>query len=541
MRGFKKKLLGGAGILAFVMMLMPLTALAASEDVAAESAMYATFWALVPPIVAIVLALITKEVYSSLFIGILVGGLFYSEFSFEGTLNHIFNDGFVAVLSNAYNVGILIFLVILGAMVSLMNRAGGSAAFGQFARKRIKSRVGAQLMSMLLGVLIFIDDYFNCLTVGSVMRPVTDEHKVSRAKLAYLIDATAAPVCIIAPISSWAAAVAGFVEGEDGFSLFIRAIPYNFYALLTIVMMLGLILMNVDFGPMRKHELNALKGDLFSEYDKDKKAVQEETAVNEKGKVIDLLIPILVLIVCCVIGMIYSGGFFEGADFITAFSNCDASVGLAMGSIVAIILTVIIYLIRRVLSFKECMNCIPEGFKAMVPAILILTFAWTLKAMTDSLGADVFVEGIVKESAGAFMNFLPAIIFLVGCFLAFATGTSWGTFGILIPIVVGVFQNTNPNLMIISISACMAGAVCGDHCSPISDTTIMASAGAQCNHVSHVSTQLPYAVTVAAVSFVTYILAGFIQNAWITLPIGFVLMLAVLFVIKMRTQNKEKV
>ncbi len=541
MRGFKKKLLGGAGVLAFVMMLMPLTALAASEDVAAESAMYATFWALVPPIVAIVLALITKEVYSSLFIGILVGGLFYSEFSFEGTLNHIFNDGFVAVLSNAYNVGILIFLVILGAMVSLMNRAGGSAAFGQFARKRIKSRVGAQLMSMLLGVLIFIDDYFNCLTVGSVMRPVTDEHKVSRAKLAYLIDATAAPVCIIAPISSWAAAVAGFVEGEDGFSLFIRAIPYNFYALLTIVMMLGLILMNVDFGPMRKHELNALKGDLFSEYDKDKKAVQEETAVNEKGKVIDLLIPILVLIVCCVIGMIYSGGFFEGADFITAFSNCDASVGLAMGSIVAIILTVIIYLIRRVLSFKECMNCIPEGFKAMVPAILILTFAWTLKAMTDSLGADVFVEGIVKESAGAFMNFLPAIIFLVGCFLAFATGTSWGTFGILIPIVVGVFQNTNPNLMIISISACMAGAVCGDHCSPISDTTIMASAGAQCNHVSHVSTQLPYAVTVAAVSFVTYILAGFIQNAWITLPIGFVLMLAVLFVIKMRTQNKEKV
>lgn len=541
MRGFKKKLLGGAGVLAFVMMLMPLTALAASEDMAAESAMYATFWALVPPIVAIVLALITKEVYSSLFIGILVGGLFYSEFSFEGTLNHIFNDGFVAVLSDAYNVGILIFLVVLGAMVSLMNRAGGSAAFGQFARKRIKSRVGAQLMSMLLGVLIFIDDYFNCLTVGSVMRPVTDEHKVSRAKLAYLIDATAAPVCIIAPISSWAAAVAGFVEGEDGFSLFIRAIPYNFYALLTIVMMLGLILMNVDFGPMRKHELNALKGDLFSENDKDKKAMQEEAAVNEKGKVIDLLIPILVLIVCCVIGMIYSGGFFEGADFITVFSNCDASVGLAMGSIVAIILTVIIYLIRRVLSFKECMDCIPEGFKAMVPAILILTFAWTLKAMTDSLGADVFVEGIVKESAGAFMNFLPAIIFLVGCFLAFATGTSWGTFGILIPIVVGVFQNTNPNLMIISISACMAGAVCGDHCSPISDTTIMASAGAQCNHVSHVSTQLPYAVTVAAVSFVTYILAGFIQNAWITLPIGFVLMLAVLFVIKMRTQNKEKV
>ena len=491
--------------------------------------MYATFWALVPPIVAILLALITKEVYSSLFIGIVVGGLFYSGFSFEGTLTHIFNDGFVAVLSDPYNVGILIFLVILGAMVSLMNRAGGSAAFGQFARKRIKTRAGAQLATIALGVLIFIDDYFNCLTVGSVMRPVTDEHKVSRAKLAYLIDATAAPVCIIAPISSWAAAVSGFVEGEDGFSIFISAIPYNFYALLTIVMMIGLVLMNVDFGPMKKYEENALKGDLFSD---ESETAKSEEPVSSKGKVIDLLIPIITLIICCVIGMIYTGGFFAGTDFITAFSNSDASVGLALGSICAMLITIIIYLIRRVLSFTECMECLPSGFKAMVPAILILTFAWTLKAMTDSLGAKEFVALTVEQTAGSFMNFLPAIIFLVGCFLAFATGTSWGTFGILIPIVVAVFANSNHELMIISISACMAGAVCGDHCSPISDTTIMASAGAQCKHINHVNTQLPYAIVAAVISFITYIIAGFSQSALISLPIGIILMLSALFVIK---------
>ena len=529
MKGNRKKLIVGAVLIALLLLAIVPAAIITSRG----GSMYATYWALFPPLVAIVLALVTKEVYSSLFVGILVGGMYYAGFSFEGTLSHIFHDGFVGVLADSYNVGILIFLVILGAMVSLMNRAGGSAAFGHYAKKKIKSRVGAQLMSMLLGVLIFIDDYFNCLTVGSVMRPVTDEHKVSRAKLAYLIDATAAPVCIIAPISSWAAAVAGFVEGEDGFSLFIRAIPYNFYALLTIVMMLGLILMKVDFGPMRRHERNALKGDLFSESEGEKKVKQEETIVNTKGKVIDLLIPISVLIISCVIGMIYSGGFFEGENFVTAFSNCDASVGLALGSIVAIIITIIIYLARRVLSFRECMDCLPDGFKAMVPAILILTFAWTLKSMTDSLGAAEFVAGAMEQSAGVFMNFLPAIIFLVGCFLAFSTGTSWGTFGILIPIVVNVFQNSNPSLMIISISACMAGAVCGDHCSPISDTTIMASAGAQCNHVSHVSTQLPYALTVAAVSFVTYILAGFVQSAWITLPVGIILMLLVLFVMKL--------
>ncbi len=526
----KKKLLQGAGLMLLSLTLLPLTVFAAEAEAEYTPAMYATFWALVPPIVAIVLALITKEVYSSLFIGILVGGLFYSGFSFEGTLTHIFNDGFVSVLSDGYNVGILVFLVILGAMVSLMNRAGGSAAFGHFAKEKIKTRAGAQLATVALGVLIFIDDYFNCLTVGSVMKPVTDEHKVSRAKLAYLIDATAAPVCIIAPISSWAAAVSGFVEGEDGFSIFIRAIPYNFYAILTIVMMIALILMKVDFGPMKSHEANALKGDLFSTGKKD--ATQETEIVNPKGKVIDLLIPIIMLIACCVIGMIYTGGFFDGAGFVESFSNSDASVGLALGSICAMILTIIIYLIRRVLSFKDCMGCLPDGFKAMVPAILILTFAWTLKAMTDSLGAAVFVADAVQKSAGSFMNFLPAIIFIVACFLAFSTGTSWGTFGILIPIVVNVFMNTNPQLMIISISACMAGAGCGDHCSPISDTTIMASAGAQCDHVNHVSTQLPYVIVVAVISFITYIVAGFTQSAWISMPVGAILLLLTLVVIK---------
>ena len=536
----KKKMLRGIGVLILCLVLLPITALAAEEGAEVEyiPSMYATFWALVPPVVAIVLALITKEVYSSLFIGILVGGLFYSGFSFEGTLTHIFNGGFVAVLSDGYNVGILIFLVILGAMVSLMNRAGGSAAFGHYAKEKIKTRAGAQLATVALGVLIFIDDYFNCLTVGSVMKPVTDEHKVSRAKLAYLIDATAAPVCIIAPISSWAAAVSGFVEGEDGFSIFIRAIPYNFYAILTIIMMISIVLMKVDFGSMKTHEANALKGDLFSTGQA--ASGQEQETVNRKGKVIDLLIPIALLIISWVIGMIYTGGFFDGAGFVEAFSNSDASVGLALGSICAMILTIIIYLIRRVLSFTDCMKCLPDGFKAMVPAILILTFAWTLKAMTDSLGAAVFVADAVQKSAGGFMNFLPAIIFLVACFLAFSTGTSWGTFGILIPIVVNVFMNTNPQLMIISISACMAGAVCGDHCSPISDTTIMASAGAQCDHVNHVSTQLPYVIVVAVISFVTYIVAGFAQSPWISLPVGIVLLLAVLAVIKSRSEGNAQ-
>ena len=498
-------------------------------------AMYATFWALIPPVVAIVLALITKEVYSSLFVGILVGGLFYSGFSFEGTIVHIFEDGIIGVLSDSYNVGILVFLIILGAIVCLMNKAGGSAAFGRWASDHIKTRTGAQLVTVALGVLIFIDDYFNCLTVGSVMRPVTDKHNISRAKLAYLIDATAAPICIIAPISSWAAAVTGFVEGEDGLSLFISAIPYNFYALLTIVMMITIAVLNIDFGSMKIHEDNAKKGDLFTTPDR---PYGEATELEDTGKgtVKDLLIPIIALIICCVIGMIYTGGFFEGADFVTAFSNSDASVGLAIGSAFALVITILLYVSRRVLGFKECMDCIQEGFKAMVPAIMILTFAWTLKSMTDSLGAAEFVAALIKGSASGIVNLLPAIIFVVGCLLAFATGTSWGTFGILIPIVVDAFQATNPTLMTIAISACMAGAVCGDHCSPISDTTIMASAGAQCNHVNHVSTQLPYAVSVAAISFITYIVAGFVQSAWISLPVGVVLTLGYLLFMKKRTE-----
>ena len=531
-----RKLLGAAFVMAVLLAGFSFPALA-SEGGEYVPSMYATFWALIPPVVAIGLALITKEVYSSLFVGILVGGLFYSGFSFEGTVLHIFQDGIISVLSDSYNVGILIFLVILGAMVSLMNKAGGSAAFGRWASEHIKGRVGAQLATVALGVLIFIDDYFNCLTVGSVMRPVTDKHNISRAKLAYLIDATAAPVCIIAPISSWAAAVTGFVEGEDGLALFIRAIPYNFYALLTIVMMIALAVMNVDFGLMKVHEDNAKKGDLFTTSDRpygDGQAL--EHAGN--GSVKDLLIPIVTLIICCVIGMIYTGGFFAGESFVTAFSNCDASLGLALGSFFGLVITVILYLVRRVLSFKECMNCIPEGFQAMVPAILILTLAWSLKSMTDSLGAAEYVEALVKGSADSLVAILPAIIFVVGCLLAFATGTSWGTFGILIPIVVEAFSATNPALLTISISACMAGAVCGDHCSPISDTTIMASAGAQCNHVNHVSTQLPYAVSVAVISFITYLVAGFVQTAWIALPVGVILMLGFLFAMKNRNSNK---
>lgn len=509
----------------------PLLVFAAEEDYVPS--MFASAWSLVPPVVAIALALITKEVYSSLFIGIVIGGLFWSGFSFEGTFNHVLQDGIVASLSDSYNVGILVFLVVLGIMVCLMNKAGGSAAFGGWAEDHIKTRIGAQLATVLLGVLIFVDDYFNCLTVGSVMRPVTDKHHVSRAKLSYLIDATAAPVCIIAPISSWAAAVAGFVPGdEDGFTIFIRAIPYNYYALLTIVMMIGITLLRVDYGPMRKHEDNALEGDLYTTPDRPY-ADAEKELVTGSGKVIDLVMPVVILIIFCAAGMMYSGGFFSGAGFVGSFSNSDAAIGLSTGSLFALIFTVLFYVARRVMKFGDCMSCVPEGFKAMVPAILILTFAWTLKSMTDSLGAAEFVAGMMETSAKNLMGFLPAIIFLVGCFLAFATGTSWGTFGILIPIVVALFSGTNDQMMIISISACMAGAVCGDHCSPISDTTIMASAGAQCNHINHVNTQLPYAMTVAAVSFVCYLLAGFIRNVFIMLPLSFALMIAVLFVLRM--------
>ena len=513
---------------------------------------YATFWALLPPIIAIVLALITKEVYSSLFIGIVVGALFYSGFSFEGTLNHIFFEevddasyGMISVLSDPSNVGILIFLVILGTLVALMNNAGGSAAFGRWATTHIKSRVGAQLATIALGVLIFVDDYFNCLTVGSVMRPVTDTHNISRAKLAYLIDATAAPICIIAPISSWAAAVAGFASKSDanGIALFISAIPYNFYALLTILMMIVLAVTKTDFGPMAIHERNALKGDLFTTEARPYADADADTDTS-KGKVIDLVLPVVVLVISCIIGLIYTGGFFSGESFVSAFANCSASMGLVLGSSVALVFAIIFFMIRRVLSFKQCMACIPEGFKAMVPAILILTFAWTLKSMTDSLGAAEFVAGVVQASAGSFMNFLPAVVFIIACLLSFATGTSWGTFGILIPIVLAVFGTDGGALSTISMSACMAGAVCGDHCSPISDTTIMSSAGAQCDHVNHVSTQLPYAVSVAGISFITYLICGVLLTigmanpVWVALPLGIVLTIVYIMLMKKATGKK---
>lgn len=506
---------------------------------------YATFWSLLPPVIAIVLALITKEVYSSLFIGIVAGGLMYANFGFEGTVSHVIVDGFVGSLSDSYNVGILLFLVMLGAMVAMMNAAGGSAAFGRWATSHIKSRVGAQLATICLGVLIFVDDYFNCLTVGSVMRPVTDKEHISRAKLAYIIDATAAPVCIIAPISSWAAAVSGFVAGtgaKSGIALFISAIPYNFYALLTIGMLIFLAITGIEYGPMKTHEDNAKnKGDLFTV---ETREAVEEMQANPHGRVCDLVVPIIFLIIACIAGMIYSGGFFTAGeegyrDFVTAFSNSDASVGLAYGSVFSVVFTILFYLCRRVLNFRKCMDCVPEGFRLMVPAIMILTCAWTLKAMTDSLGAKIFVSQLVETSAGSFANFLPAVVFVIGVGLSFATGTSWGTFGILIPIVLSVFGAQDGVITTIAISACMAGAVCGDHCSPISDTTIMASAGAQCNHVAHVSTQLPYAFTVAAVSFVGYILCGFVQSAWVVLPLCFVILFAVLWGIHLLQKKKE--
>ncbi|MCQ2594583.1 MAG: Na+/H+ antiporter NhaC family protein [Treponemataceae bacterium] len=499
--------------------------------------MTGTFWSLVPAVVAIALALISKEVYSSLFIGILLGGLFYAGASFSGFLDHVVVDGFIGQLADAYNVGILIFLVILGILVALMNKAGGSAAFGNWAKKHIKTKVGAQLATIFLGIFIFIDDYFNCLTVGSVMKPVTDKHGISKEKLAYLIDSTAAPICIIAPISSWAAAVAGFVtEGENGIALFIKAIPYNFYALLTIVMMLSIVILKCDFGSMAKFEALAQKADDLQ----DSKA----SGVTGNGTVVDLIVPIVVLIISCVIGMIYSGGFFGGdasGNFIEAFANCDASVGLTMGAFMALIITLIIYCIRGTLPFKACMECVPEGFKAMVPAILILTLAWTLKSMTDALGAKEFVADLVQSGASGFMNFLPALIFVIAAFLAFATGTSWGTFGILIPICIAVFPDAGDSLRIISISACMAGAVCGDHCSPISDTTIMASAGSQCNHVNHVSSQLPYSLTVAAVSFVCYIIAGFIKNPVVPLVLGVAATIAIPFIVRKLNANKVQI
>ena len=520
-----------------------------------------SLWSLLPPVVAIGLALITKEVYSSLFLGIVTGGLLCMFSSapisigeeetlgsgFPAFFNAVVNEGIIKNLSDSWNVGILVFLVVLGIIVVLMNRAGGSRAYGEWAVRRIKTRRGASLATFGLGALIFVDDYFNCLTVGSVMRPVTDSHKISRAKLAYLIDATAAPICIIAPISSWAAAVSGTVEGVNGITLFIKTIPYNMYALLTILMVILMSVLNVDYGSMRIHEENAAKGDLFTTGDNTYSSASE-APVTTKGKVIDLVLPVVVLIVLCVTGMIYTGGFFSGAGFIDAFADCDAAYGLSIGSIAALILIVIYYMCRRVLSFNDCMKAVPEGFKQMVPAILILTFAWALKSMTGLLEAGSYVSSLV-ESATAVQILLPGILFVVAVGLAFATGTSWGTFGILIPIVTGVFEKelanvsstgVIPSMVVICISACLAGAVCGDHCSPISDTTIMASTGAQCNHVNHVSTQLPYALTVAAISLVCYLLAGFVQNVFVILGTGIVLLTALMLILHFVNSKKAK-
>ena len=534
------RLLRVAMLTALAAALLCVPAFAAEEGAEAVNSMYGTFWALVPPIIAITLALITKEAYSSLFIGVLVGALFSCEFAPVATLDMIINDGLVAAIAD--NAGIFLFLVLLGIIVALVNAAGGSAAFGRWAEKNIHTRVGAQLATFALGVLIFIDDYFNCLTVGSVMRPVTDRHQISRPKLAYLIDATAAPICMIAPISSWAAAVSSTAEdldiGISGIQLFIRAIPYNLYSLMTFAFIIALTLMKFDYGPMRKFEIKAAQGDLS----------MLEGSVNEegssRGRVIDLLIPVLVLIAACTVGMIYVGGFFGtdawggtdcAGDFVAAFGNTDAFIGLPWGSIIALVLTVIYLVARRVVSFKDAMACVPKGFQAMISPIIILTLAVSLKTTITSLGAADYVHDIMEGAAAFLYAMLPAVIFVVACILAFASGTSWGTFGILIPIVTAIFPASS-ELLIIGISACCAGAVMGDHCSPISDTTIMSSAGAQCNHIEHVSTQIPYVVTVAAVCFVGFIVAGFVQNFVITWIVSLALLLGTLFVIRRVTR-----
>ncbi len=535
------KLLNKKTFVAFLLMMVAvfassMIAFATGDGAGEATTFYATFWALVPPLVAIVLALITKEVYSSLFIGIVLGGLLSANMHPVIALDNLLNEGIISAVSGT--AGIFIFLVILGAIVALINKAGGSAAFGRWAQTHIKSRVGATFATFILGILIFIDDYFNCLTVGSVMLPVTDRHKISRAKLAFIIDATAAPICMIAPVSSWAAAVSEFTKGTgySGIELFVRAIPYNFYSLLMLAFIIMITLMKFDFGPMKLHEFNAMNnGDLFTS-GKDDAQKADDVEANPKGRVIDLILPVIVLVALSVIGLIYVGGFFGGETFIDAFGNTDATVGLPWGAILALIFTIIYLIARRVVTFKEAMECIPKGFIAMVPAILILTFATALKNMTGLLGAAEFVEGVMNSAAAGLANFLPAIIFLVACVLAFSTGTSWGTFGILIPIVTAIFDPTS-ELLIIGVSACLAGAVCGDHCSPISDTTIMSSAGSRSNHINHVSTQLPYAITVALVSFVTYILAAFVQSAVVLLPAGIIILFVTLTVIK-KVTNK---
>ena len=549
----KRKQIGMLIFLAVIVILLFVTANTSGVITDPENyqcGVYATVFALLPPVIAIGLALITKEVYTSLLAGIITGGLLYSNFNLELMINTIFfqeDGGVVYKLADAWNVGILVFLVMLGILVSMLNKAGGSAAFGKWASKHIKTRIGAQISVMILGVLIFVDDYFNCLTVGSVMRPVTDRHKVSRAKLSYIIDATAAPVCIIAPISSWAAAVTSSVpedSGINGFAVFLQTIPYNLYAILTLVMVLLVTVLRVDFGPMKKHEMNAIAGDLFTTPGRPYEGNEEEV-INEKAHVLDLILPVAVLIASCIVTMVYTGGFFEGASFVDAFAASDASVGLVLGGAVTLVFTFIYYMMRDVLSFEEFAKCIPEGFQSMIAPILILTMAWTLSGMTNLLGAKYFVADLVANSASAMQGFLPMIIFLVAAFLAFATGTSWGTFSILIPIVIGVFPEGQ--MMVISIASCLAGAVCGDHCSPISDTTIMASAGGHCEHVNHVVTQLPYVLVVGSVCMVGYLLIGIFKAVgldaivWLTLPICIVLLCVVLFVIRTKNGGKEEI
>lgn len=549
----KRKQIGMLIFLAVIVILLFVTANTSGVITDPENyqcGVYATVFALLPPVIAIGLALITKEVYTSLLAGIITGGLLYSNFNLELMINTIFfqeDGGMVYKLADAWNVGILVFLVMLGILVSMLNKAGGSAAFGKWASRHIKTRIGAQISVMILGVLIFVDDYFNCLTVGSVMRPVTDRHKVSRAKLSYIIDATAAPVCIIAPISSWAAAVTSSVpedSGINGFAVFLQTIPYNLYAILTLVMVLLVTVLRVDFGPMKKHEMNAIAGDLFTTPGRPYEGNEEEV-INEKAHVLDLILPVAVLIASCIVAMVYTGGFFEGASFVDAFAASDASVGLVLGGAVTLVFTFIYYMMRDVLSFEEFAKCIPEGFQSMIAPILILTMAWTLSGMTNLLGAKYFVADLVANSASAMHGFLPMIIFLVAAFLAFATGTSWGTFSILIPIVIGVFPEGQ--MMVISIASCLAGAVCGDHCSPISDTTIMASAGGHCEHVNHVVTQLPYVLVVGSVCMVGYLLIGIFKAVgldaivWLTLPICIVLLCVVLFVIRTKNGGKEEI
>jgi len=549
MRGKKIRLLLAAAVV-LAAVIIPIAVFAAEEgEEEYVPVLFGTFWALIPPVVAIVLALITKEVFSSLFFGILVGGVFWAIGSgegitlFSGTVVHVFQDGFLGTITSPWNMAILIFTTITGVLVIMMNRTGGAAAFGRWAEVNIKSRVGSQLITILLGGLFFVDDYFNCLTVGSVMRPVTDSHKVSRAKLAYLVDSTAAPVCIIMPISTWAAAVTGFAKdagAESGFNLFIQSIPYNFYALLTLFFMVALVLVKADFGPMRKHEINALKGDIYTTPDRPY-ADEKEEFYNKNGKVIDLLIPIVILIISCVVGLVYAGGYFKGKiSFIDAFANSDASIGLMFGSIFALLITIVYYLIRRAMSFQDLMQCIPDGWRVMAVGELVLIFAWTINTMSGSIGADVFVRDALEGSAAGLQNMLPAIIFLVACGLAFATGTSWGTFGILIPIVIMVFKGSDPQLLIIGMSACMAGGVFGDHCSPISDTTVLSSTGAQSNHINHVQTQIPYALVVGGVTFIGFVIAGITRTPIISIVVGVVILTAVLFLIKRKQGTDEE-